>query len=216
MHTHPHIFTHTYSPNLKETDGGRSEVASHLARAAMAKAANLQQRIGDKASRAQDEARQRQQQQQLEEEKLLKAEAKKDMKVERKRLGTMRKMQKQGRTSVLPESNSLSPSSSPARPTTSSGAAHGPNTHSTSNPLPPPKADEPGVQQPQVNAEELEKAIEELASDATLGDGRAQVTFKVFDLGGQSTFYIFHPFFLTRFVPVCLFVCVCLRVCLCL
>ena len=178
----------------------------------------MQQRIGDKASRAQDEARQRQQQQQREEQEMLKSEAKKDVKVERKRLGTLRKLQKKSRDTILPEAG---PSSSPSltRPSTTgkqavydADYASVDSTSSSSTSPPPPEADEPEVQQPQVNAEELEKAIEELASDATLGDGRAQVTFKVFDLGGQSTFYIFHPFFLTRFVPVCVCVCVCVCV----
>ena len=185
----------------------------------MAKAAKLDQRIGDKASQAQQEAKKRQQQQQREEEKLLKAEAKKDLKVEKKRLGTLRKLKKKGRDTILPEAGPIS--SSAAQPSTGKQVkddSGNPSVDSTpsSSTSPTPEADEPGVQQPNVNAEDLEKAIEELASDATLGDGRAQVTFKVFDLGGQSTFYIFHPFFLTRFVPVCLFVCVCLRVCLCL
>ena len=134
--------------------------------------------------------------------------------MEKKRQGTLRKLKKKSRGSILPDAG---PSATTATTTTiskgagSTSSANNAHTHAPSQPAAPP-----ATQQPTVNAEELEKAIEELASDATLGDGRAQVTFKVFDLGGQSTFYIFHPFFLTRFVPVCLFVCVCLRVCLCL
>ncbi|EGD73987.1 hypothetical protein PTSG_05682 [Salpingoeca rosetta] len=49
-----------------------------------------------------------------------------------------------------------------------------------------------------VPSEEMEKAIKDLHLDVTMGEGKARVTFKVFDLGGQSTFYIFHPFFLTE------------------
>ena len=98
------------------------------------------------------------------------------------------------------------------------------STHSSTNPsstLPAAGAAQAAAEAllhtpPLVDDDELEEAVRELNLDAQLSDGRAQVTFKVFDLGGQSTFYIFHPFFLTRFVPVCLFVCVCLRVCLCL
>ena len=51
---------------------------------------------------------------------------------------------------------------------------------------------------PALDQEQLEKAIQELASNATIGQGKAQVSYKIFDLGGQSTFYIFHPFFLTE------------------
>ncbi|EGD74093.1 hypothetical protein PTSG_12359 [Salpingoeca rosetta] len=50
-----------------------------------------------------------------------------------------------------------------------------------------------------MSAEEMEKAIKEFNVDAVIGEGKARVTFKVFDLGGQSTFYIFHPFFLTKY-----------------
>ncbi|EGD80138.1 hypothetical protein PTSG_13103 [Salpingoeca rosetta] len=50
-----------------------------------------------------------------------------------------------------------------------------------------------------MSAEEMEKAIKEFNVDAVMGEGKARVTFKVFDLGGQSTFYIFHPFFLTKY-----------------
>ncbi|EGD73711.1 hypothetical protein PTSG_05418 [Salpingoeca rosetta] len=50
-----------------------------------------------------------------------------------------------------------------------------------------------------MSTEEMEKAIKELNVDAVMGEGKARVTFKVFDLGGQSTFYIFHPFFLTEY-----------------
>ncbi|EGD79676.1 hypothetical protein PTSG_10661 [Salpingoeca rosetta] len=52
---------------------------------------------------------------------------------------------------------------------------------------------------PGMSAEEMEKAIKEFNVDAVMGEGKARVTFKIFDLGGQSTFYIFHPFFLTKY-----------------
>ncbi|EGD80268.1 hypothetical protein PTSG_10524 [Salpingoeca rosetta] len=52
---------------------------------------------------------------------------------------------------------------------------------------------------PGMSAEEMEKAIKEFNMDAVMGEGKARVTFKIFDLGGQSTFYIFHPFFLTKY-----------------
>ncbi|EGD77427.1 hypothetical protein PTSG_08524 [Salpingoeca rosetta] len=50
-----------------------------------------------------------------------------------------------------------------------------------------------------MSAEEMEKAIKEFNVGAVMGEGKARVTFKIFDLGGQSTFYIFHPFFLTEY-----------------
>ncbi|EGD81167.1 hypothetical protein PTSG_11207 [Salpingoeca rosetta] len=50
-----------------------------------------------------------------------------------------------------------------------------------------------------MSAEDMEKAIKEFNVDAVMGEGKARVTFKIFDLGGQSTFYIFHPFFLTEY-----------------
>ncbi|EGD73736.1 hypothetical protein PTSG_12317 [Salpingoeca rosetta] len=50
-----------------------------------------------------------------------------------------------------------------------------------------------------MSTEEMEKAIKEFNVDAVMGEGKARVTFKIFDLGGQSTFYIFHPFFLTKY-----------------
>ncbi|EGD78224.1 hypothetical protein PTSG_12865 [Salpingoeca rosetta] len=52
---------------------------------------------------------------------------------------------------------------------------------------------------PSISEEEVEKAIKDFDFDATLGEGKTQVSFKIFDLGGQSTFYIFHPFFLTKY-----------------
>ncbi|EGD72546.1 hypothetical protein PTSG_11612 [Salpingoeca rosetta] len=52
---------------------------------------------------------------------------------------------------------------------------------------------------PGMSAEDIEKAIKEFNVDAVMGEGKARVTFKIFDLGGQSTFYIFHPFFLTKY-----------------
>ncbi|EGD72606.1 GTPase [Salpingoeca rosetta] len=52
---------------------------------------------------------------------------------------------------------------------------------------------------PNISTEEIENAIKDLNLDTTFGEGNARVTFKVFDLGGQSTFYIFHPFFLTKY-----------------
>ncbi|EGD78470.1 hypothetical protein PTSG_09165 [Salpingoeca rosetta] len=58
---------------------------------------------------------------------------------------------------------------------------------------------EPPPSPPTLSAD-LQQAIRDVALAATLGDGwQTQVTFKVFDLGGQSTFYIFHPFFLTKY-----------------
>ena len=51
-------------------------------------------------------------------------------------------------------------------------------------------------------ASELEKAVTDLNLDANIGDvgeDGFKVTFKIFDLGGQPTFYIFHPFFLTKY-----------------
>eukprot|EP00055_Hartaetosiga_balthica_P014855 m.84206 g.84206 ORF g.84206 m.84206 type:complete len:742 (+) comp8710_c0_seq4:184-2409(+) len=53
--------------------------------------------------------------------------------------------------------------------------------------------------------EDLDYAIKTLRDDAILGagtnsdDDATAVTFKVFDLGGQSTFYVFHQFFLTKY-----------------
>ncbi|EGD81980.1 hypothetical protein PTSG_11903 [Salpingoeca rosetta] len=55
------------------------------------------------------------------------------------------------------------------------------------------------MSRPSVSTEDIEKAIKEFNVDAVMGEGKARVTFKVFDLGGQSTFYIFHPFFLTEY-----------------
>lgn len=57
-----------------------------------------------------------------------------------------------------------------------------------------------GLMHSELDDEKLEKAIEELTSNVNFRNGddiAAEVTFKVFDLGGQSTFYVFHPFFLT-------------------
>ncbi|EGD81579.1 hypothetical protein PTSG_11865 [Salpingoeca rosetta] len=51
-------------------------------------------------------------------------------------------------------------------------------------------------------ASELEKAVTDLNLEANIGtieDDGFRVTFKIFDLGGQPTFYIFHPFFLTKY-----------------
>ncbi|EGD83566.1 hypothetical protein, variant [Salpingoeca rosetta] len=50
-----------------------------------------------------------------------------------------------------------------------------------------------------MTAKEMEKAIKEFNVEAVMGQGNTRVTFKIFDLGGQSTFYIFHPFFLTEY-----------------
>lgn len=50
----------------------------------------------------------------------------------------------------------------------------------------------------EISDEVLEQALKDLDT-WVLPDWQAQVTFKVFDLGGQSTFYIFHPFFLTKY-----------------
>eukprot|EP00049_Salpingoeca_infusionum_P000833 m.42669 g.42669 ORF g.42669 m.42669 type:complete len:1316 (+) comp10724_c1_seq1:102-4049(+) len=54
----------------------------------------------------------------------------------------------------------------------------------------------------QLTQDDIDQAVRDMAEDAdmnlTISRGKP-LTYKVFDLGGQSTFYIFHPFFLTKY-----------------
>ncbi|EGD82869.1 hypothetical protein PTSG_03500 [Salpingoeca rosetta] len=102
------------------------------------------------------------------------------------------------------------PSSVPKKTSPTPDHVQGDDHHSSSSPAAKPsqsqyqqhnasaEAADTGLL-PKVSTEEIEKAIKNFNLNTTTGEGSARVTFKVFDLGGQSTFYIFHPFFLTEY-----------------
>ncbi|EGD81994.1 hypothetical protein PTSG_02681 [Salpingoeca rosetta] len=52
---------------------------------------------------------------------------------------------------------------------------------------------------PTASTEEIEKAIKGMNIYLPIEASKPGVTFKVFDLGGQSTFHIFYPFFFTKY-----------------
>ncbi|EGD82689.1 hypothetical protein PTSG_03350 [Salpingoeca rosetta] len=106
----------------------------------------------------------------------------------------------------------FSQSSVPKKTQPTSTSTQGDEHHFSSSSSPKPKQSQQQQQQhsasvttsangprPSVSAEAMEKAIKEFNVDAVMGEGKSRVTFKVFDLGGQSTFYLFHPFFLTKY-----------------
>ncbi|EGD78054.1 hypothetical protein PTSG_08933 [Salpingoeca rosetta] len=124
-------------------------------------------------------------------------------KAEKATAAKQKQKQLQNAKETRPRPSSRTSSSTVPKPSkTSQMSASAPTKQATLNPSSQSDAaarDNSSSTTPGMSAEEMEKAIKEFNMDAVMGEGKARVTFKIFDLGGQSTFYIFHPFFLTKY-----------------
>ncbi|EGD80670.1 hypothetical protein, variant [Salpingoeca rosetta] len=183
--------------NWQELDAEISELMRSLCGTALAQESgvDLQMKQAMMKARANFESRiaqHKQQQRQKEAEKAKKATA---AKLKQKQLQNSKETQPQ-------PSSHTSTSTVPKPSKTSQMSASAPKKQATVNPSSHSDAaarDNSTTAATGMSAEEMEKAIKEFNVDAVMGEGKARVTFKVFDLGGQSTFYIFHPFFLTKY-----------------
>ena len=201
------------------------EVVRQLLRVAMAQTSHLDKRLQERVAQEQQKTLRRQRKQR---EELQKCEQQQPWTVKRRhtavlRQKTIKRMQKEGILPLnaadleTPESatkdhaqattaaaTTADTPSTKATSETSSAPAQHPQLHHPQHKVQggekPSQHQHPSPSPPDIDEEVIEKAVRELAVDAKMSSGKAQVTFKVFDLGGQSTFYIFHPFFLTEYV----------------
>ncbi|EGD81174.1 hypothetical protein PTSG_13152 [Salpingoeca rosetta] len=174
----------------KESDQSTSEFIRSLVGTAMAREAGVDEELKRASAKAQAQHATRVNQHQRENED-------KDAKKQRKK----------GRdtsTTSTPSSDKASTAAVPAPAagrdaSTATPAAKEQHPASSHADVGDDDADVVAVTTPSVSKEEVEKAIKDMDFDATIREGKMQVSFKIFDLGGQSTFYVFHPFFLTKY-----------------
>ncbi|EGD79591.1 hypothetical protein PTSG_10437 [Salpingoeca rosetta] len=182
----------------KESDQSTSEFIRSLVGTAMAREAGVDEELKRASAKAQAQHATRVTEQQHEEAK---KQAKKQARTDDK------KQCKKGHgtsTTSAPSSDKASTAAVPAPAagrdaSTATPAAKEQHPASSHADVGDDDADVVAVTTPSVSKEEVEKAIKDMDFDATIGEGKMQVSFKIFDLGGQSTFYVFHPFFLTRY-----------------
>ncbi|EGD81215.1 hypothetical protein PTSG_13160 [Salpingoeca rosetta] len=174
----------------KATDGRLSEYLRTLRDTALARKTKLAKKMRQRADRAAAEHQQRVRQQQREQQE---ATCQHTPRGEEQDQGSATDTAKQSPVQPTPSqctqrTTSASPSSSPSTTSTAKKPSTVPKPRPTPSSASAAYSPSPG---------DVEKAIREMDLDGALDE--AQVTFKVFDLGGQSTFYIFHPFFLTKY-----------------
>ncbi|EGD77628.1 hypothetical protein PTSG_08722 [Salpingoeca rosetta] len=182
----------------KESDQSTSEFIRSLVGTAMAREAGVDEELKRASAKARAQHATRVTEQQHEEAK---KQAKKQARTDDKK---QCKKDRRTTTTSAPSSDKASTAAVPApaagrdasKATPAAKEQHPASSHAD---VGDDNADVVAVTTPSVSKEEVEKAIKDMDFDATIGEGKMQVSFKIFDLGGQSTFYIFHPFFLTEY-----------------